>query len=614
MNKSIIRIAVAGIFALSSVGVRGAEPETCPAAWETPQQHDARMQWFRDAKFGMFIHWGLYSQLAGEWQDKTVGGGAEWIQNTLAIPSSQYSQLAKHWNPAKYDPRAWVHLMKSAGIKYIAVTTKHHDGFCLWPTKLNDDWNISITPNGKDLLNPLAEACAAEGVRFGIYHSIPDWHHPDWPARPAFNDYAKDRGAPDLERYKKEYLFPQLRELLTNYGKVSLLWLDDGGMARPPLWSHKDGQDLEEFIRSVDREVVLDDRSQAKPFISMFSHGGVVDSGPAAKYTNHSGDYITPEGAVPATGLPGIDWETCQTMQLPNNWGFNRLVGFRPFKDLLHQLIDVTSKGGNMLLNIGPTAEGEIPPQARFCLEKFGLWMKDNSESIHGTTATPFESLPFEGRCTQKPGKLFLHVFAWPQDGKLLVPVRNPLKRVYLLAGSKVPLECTRRKHGIEIALPPLAPDPVATVVVVEIEGKPEVLAPAKPVSQGKPVTVSAEWRGRPTLNKENITDGLANTFWAGPENSRTGWAQIDLGADTTVTGAMLSEGPGFTRCGKFDIQAQVGGEWKTVVSGTGIGLKKELVFPSVKARLFRVNVTADKPAGAPDGEPVIAEFQLTAE
>ena len=138
-----------------------------------------------------------------------------------------------------------------------------------------------------------------------------------------------------------------------------------------------------------------------------------------------AGDYISPEGEVPSTGLPGIDWETCQTMQLPNNWGYNRLVGYRPFNDLLRQLIDVTSKGGNLLLNIGPAADGEILPQARQCLEKFATWMKVNGEAIHGTTASPFESLPFEGRCTQKPGVLYLHLFTWPKDGKLLVP-RSP--------------------------------------------------------------------------------------------------------------------------------------------------------------------------------------------
>ena len=166
---------LAGILTMMGVHApSAAETPDAPVApyQETVPAHNARMQWFRDAKFGMFIHWGLYSQLAGEWQGQTVTGGAEWIQNYLKIPSSQYGTLVKTWNPTKYDARAWVRLMKAAGIKYVCITTKHHDGFCLWPTKMNDDWNITLTPGGKDLIKPLADACQAEGLQFCIYHSV----------------------------------------------------------------------------------------------------------------------------------------------------------------------------------------------------------------------------------------------------------------------------------------------------------------------------------------------------------------------------------------------------------------------------------------------------------
>ena len=324
-----------------------------------------------------------------------------------------------------------------------------------------------------------------------------------------------------------------------------------------------------------------------------------------------AGDYISPEGEVPATGLPGIDWETCQTMQLPNNWGYNRLVGFRPFQDLLRQLIDVASKGGNMLLNVGPTAEGEILPQARMCLEKFAVWMKTNGEAIHGTTASPFESLPFDGRCTQKPGKLYLHVFDWPKDGKLLVPVTNKVKRAWLLADSTALVSVTKGPRGLQLSLPATAPDPIASVVVVEIEGVPAVTQPAVPISLGKAVTVSAEWLGRPTLKKEHVNDGKIETIWAGPENSREGWAKIDLGKECEVNRVLLSEGMEYTRCAKFAVQAEIRGEWKTIASGQGIGLRKDLSIEPIKARAFRLTVTSNKPAGQPDGEPVIAEFQV---
>ena len=605
-NRQLLTWLIATLTLAGVNTIFAAEPvaDDSTAFHETPQEHDARMQWFRDAKFGMFIHWGLYSQLAGEWQGQTVTGGAEWIQNYLNIPSSQYSPLAKTWNPSKYNAREWVRLMKAAGIKYICITTKHHDGFCLWPTKMNDDWNIGITPGGKDLLKPLADACHAEGLQFCIYHSVMDWHHPDWPNRPAFNDYAK--GQPDKARFKN-YLYGELKELFANYGPIGMVWFD--GTWDRKVWTSDDGKALEDYTRSLQPSVILDNRSgyvppQRKLDIAVANSYGYV----------FAGDYISPEGEVPSTGLPGIDWETCQTMQLPNNWGYNRLVGFRPFKDLLQQLIDVTSKGGNMLLNIGPAADGQILPQARMCLEKFGAWMQVNGEAIHGTTASPFESLPFDGRCTQKPGVLYLHVFQWPKNGRLPVPLTNKVKRAYLLALPGNKLMVTTAAKGIEVTLPAVAPDPIASVVVVEIEGAPVVIPPVGPVSQDKPVTVSAEWPGRAELKKEHINDGKIDTIWAGPENSREGWAQIDLGEERSVTRVLLSEGPEYARCGKFAVQMQVGSEWKTIATGTGIGAHKELSFEPVKGRMFRLTVNVNKRAGEPDGEPVIAEFQLFGE
>ena len=602
-NRQLLTWLIATLTLAGVNTIFAAEPvaDDSTAFHETPQEHDARMQWFRDAKFGMFIHWGLYSQLAGEWQGQTVTGGAEWIQNYLNIPSSQYSPLAKTWNPSKYNAREWVRLMKAAGIKYICITTKHHDGFCLWPTKMNDDWNIGITPGGKDLLKPLADACHAEGLQFCIYHSVMDWHHPDWPNRPAFNDYAK--GQPDKARFKN-YLYGELKELFANYGPIGMVWFD--GTWDRKVWTSDDGKALEDYTRSLQPSVILDNRSgyvppQRKLDIAVANSYGYV----------FAGDYISPEGEVPSTGLPGIDWETCQTMQLPNNWGYNRLVGFRPFKDLLQQLIDVTSKGGNMLLNIGPAADGQILPQARMCLEKFGAWMQVNGEAIHGTTASPFELLPFDGRCTQKPGKLYLHVFKWPGDGRLVVPMTNKVKRAYLLSAPDQNLGVTTTARGTGIALPAVAPDVIASVVVVEMEGPVALIPAPKNLALGKTVTVSGEWPGRPHLKKEHINDGSTDTIWAGPENSRAGWAQIDLGAELEVNRAMVSEGLEYARCGKFTVQAQIGAEWKTVATGDGIGVRKDLSFAPVRARLFRLSVTADKPAGAPDGEPVLAEFQL---
>ena len=260
------------------------------------------MEWFREARFGMFIHWGLYSQPAGEWKNQTVSGGAEWIQKYLSIPTSEYAQLTTTWNPTRYDPREWVRQMKAAGIRYICITSKHHDGFCLWPTRLNTDWNVSVTPGGKDLLKPLAEACHEAGIRFCLYHSVLDWHHPDLPARPTFNVSASSRR--EHTRYKQDYLYPQLRELFTNYSPISMVWLDG---TWDSAWTSADGKELEQSIRSLQPDVVINNRSGYKPPQPDFDfeienpYGYIF-----------SGDYISPEGEVPPTGLPGIDWETCQ--------------------------------------------------------------------------------------------------------------------------------------------------------------------------------------------------------------------------------------------------------------------------------------------------------------
>jgi len=563
---------------------------------ETPQEHDARMQWFRDAKFGMFIHWGLYSQLAGEWQDQTIMGGAEWIQNYLKIPSSKYSRLVKTWNPSKYNAREWVRLMKAAGIKYICITTKHHDGFCLWPTKMNDDWNISLTPGGQDLLKPLADACHAEGLKFCIYHSVLDWHHPDWPGRPSFNDYAQ--GQPDKARFKN-YIYGELKELFANYGPIGMVWFD--GSWDRKVWTSEDGKALEDYTHSLQPGVIINNRSgyvrpQRKLDIAIANSYGYV----------FAGDYISPEGEVPSTGLPGIDWETCQTMQLPNNWGYNRLVGFRPFKDLIEQLIDVTSKGGNMLLNIGPGADGEILPQARQCLEKFGAWMQVNHEAIHGTTASPFAWLPFDGRCTQKPGKLFLHVFKCPVNRRLTVPMITKVKRAYLLAKPDQNLEVVATAKGAQVALPAEATNPIATVLVVEIEGPVVPLPAPENLALGKEVTVSGEWQGREKgLSKQHANDGDFDTIWAGAdEKSRDGWVQIDLGEEHEVESALLDDHT-YNRTRKFEVQAQVAGAWKTLVAGTTIGSQKREIFPAAKARVFRLVIK-----DATD-TPMVNEFQL---
>jgi alpha-L-fucosidase len=571
-----------------------------PAFQDSPALKAERMKWFDEARFGMFIHWGLYSQLGGEWKEKHVTGGAEWIQKYLEIPSSEYMPLAKSFVAPQFDADAWVKSIADAGVKYICVTTKHHDGFCLWPTKLNQDWNISVTPfgrDGRDPLKELSEACKRHGVTFCIYHSILDWRHPDWPARPPFNDYAKT--APDKERFRA-YLHGQLKELFTNYGPIGMIWLD--GSWDRQHWTSEDGKQLEDYIRSLQPSVIINNRSGHLP--------------PQPKFDFHienaysyvfAGDYISPEGEVPATGLPGIHWETCQTMQLPNNWGYSRIVGFRTYADLLRQFIDVASKGGNLLLNIGPTGEGAIPPQALGCLGKFGAWMKVNSQAIYGTTSSPFAQLPFDGRCTRKGQTLYIHIFKWPENGSITLPATNTVKRAYLLADPGKPLSFHATAHGIEITVPETAPDPVATVVAVEIEGEPKPLPAPRLISKGIRPEVSSFWPGREAeLDASFITDGAPNTMWAAEEQARSASVTIALEAEHPICGIVLSDAP-YGRTREFDVEAKTADGWRKIASGTTIGGGLRLPVENVRANALRLHIRK-----ATD-TPTLADFQILA-
>ena len=438
-------------------------------AKETDQEYEQRMQWFKEARFGLFIHWGAYSRLGGEWNGNVSYNG-EWVQNILNIPASEYQAYIKSFNPVKYNPKEWAHLFKEAGVKYICITSKHHDGFCLWDSKVNDDWDIAVTPWRKDLLNPLAEACKKEDIRYCVYYSVLDWHHPDWPGRPGYNDLASH--APDKERYINEYMYPQLKELFKAQN-IGMIWFD--GTWDEQNWSSEDGKRLEEYIRSLQPDVIINNRSGYLPpqpqfdFLSEIKHpyGFII-----------RGDYITPERDVPPMQMPGLAWETCQTMWDQNSWGYHRLAPFRSTKDLIHLLIRTAYKGGNLLLNVGPTAEGEIPVQAKELLLNIGKWLKVNGEAIYGTSASPFEKLPFAGYCTRKGNKLYFHLTEWPVK-QLDIPLMNHVNGAYLLASPGNRLTVKEATGLVSVMLPEKTTDPYASVLVVEIEGEPEVTVTA---------------------------------------------------------------------------------------------------------------------------------------
>ncbi len=433
---------------------------------ETTEQRDARLKWWNDARFGLFIHWGLYSQAAGYWNGKPSKGAGEWIMNDMQIPDSQYAKLVPQFDPEKFNAREWVRLAKNAGMKYIVITSKHHDGFGLFRSE-STDWCIKSTPFQRDPLRELADACHAEGVKLCFYHSIMDWHHPGYLPRKSWNDLANPN--PDFDRYVA-YMKGELKELLTRYGPIGILWFDGEWESS---WTPERGEDLYNYVRGLQPDIIVNNRVGK-------ARSGMVGMN---KDNARVGDYGTPEQQIPATGFgPGVYWESCMTMN--DTWGYKRDdQDWKSAQTLVRNLIDCASKGGNYLLNVGPTGEGLIPDASVERLKEIGEWMKINHAAIYGTSASPFAKLDW-GRCTKKTTSggvtLYLHVFDWPKDGKLVVPgLRNKVGRAYLIKsnflGAHKTLKTENGDAGVTVFVPPDAPDKISSTIVLKIKGELEI-------------------------------------------------------------------------------------------------------------------------------------------
>jgi alpha-L-fucosidase len=441
------------LFGVVVGAVRAEEGERAsmdPYINETAEQRDARMRWFREARFGMFIHWGVYTVKGGLYQGKEYPGSGEWIMHRAQIPCAEYREYAQEFNPIDYDPEGWVRLAKAAGMNYIVITAKHHDGFALFDTKVSDWDVVSATPYGKDLMAPLAAACQKHGLKLGFYYSQAQ----DWMQGGSAEDGSWDPAQHgDMGEYIRKMAVPQVKELLSNYGPVSVLWWDTPhGMTR-------------EYADP------LIDALKLQPGII---HNNRLGGG-------YEGDIKTPERHVPGTGLPG-DWEACLTMN--GMWGYKGYnQKWKSSKELIQTLVDIASKGGNLLLNVGPNERGQIPEESVVRLQDMGRWMAANGESIYGSGASPCRK-PIWGRITQKPATdkttLFLHVFDWSADGSLFLPINNPVKACRLLVDDTRAFETARTADGITLQLNGPAPDAICSVVVLDIDGAPRVTAADK--------------------------------------------------------------------------------------------------------------------------------------
>lgn len=416
---------------------------------EPGSAYEARMGSWEAERFGMFIHFGLYSIPAGAWDEKNIGGYAEWIQANADIPAKDYATLATQFNPAGFNAEAWVLAAKHAGMKYLVITTKHHDGFCLWPTKLNRDWNVATTPFKRDILGELSAACQKHGIRFGTYYSITDWHHPaqfisrDAAGHAPKGSYFQTRMHDGRKAEYVAYMKGQIAELIQRYD-TDILWFDGDWVG---WWTTDDGKDLYNYIRSIKPSIIINNRVSKRGSFKL--------------------DFGTPENETPGAAL-NHKWEACWTMN--NSWGFKSAdKSWKSPGDLIQKLIDINSKGGNLLLNVGPTEEGLIPQPSLDGLASMGEWLKVNGPAIYGSTHADLPR-PAWGRITRHGAQqLFLHVFNRPADGVITVDgIQSAEAKATLLADGRE-LSVEAGKNRLQLTLPADAVTPPATVIALTL-------------------------------------------------------------------------------------------------------------------------------------------------
>ncbi len=436
-----------------------------PPPLPAPASEEEKLAWFKDAKFGLFIHWGLYCIPAGEWNGQRVPGIGEWIMHNAPVPVTEYAQLAKQFNPVDFNAEQWVQMAQDAGMKYIVITSKHHDGFAMYHSSVSPYNIYDATPFHRDPIRELAEACAARGMKFGFYYSqSQDWHEPGGMGNT--NDFGpdtvKDTGGV-YDKYLKAKAEPQVAELLQNYGPVCLIWFDTA------------------------RDMAVNGRGQA--FIDLvhkYQPACLIDG-----RLGVAGDYVsTGDNAIPNGGISTNYWETPATVN--HTWGFRKDdVDWKAPGDITFKLVDIVSKGGNYLLNVGPTSLGVIPADCQSNLLAVGRWLKVNGEAVYGAGRSPFGEefgdystklkdrngrpvfLSYtDWRCTTRTGKLYFTVFNMPRDGFQLPEFKNEIKKVYYLSDPSRTAIPVTETNGIRIVLAPRnGPNAMANVLVVEIAG-----------------------------------------------------------------------------------------------------------------------------------------------
>lgn len=428
------------------------------------EAYQRKVEWFVNDRFGMFIHWGIYS----------IPSRGEWVRSFERIPAEEYEPFFEEFNPIDYDPKAWAKAAKEAGMKYAVLTAKHHDGFCLFDSKYTD-FKSTNTPAGRDLVREYLEAFRAEGLKVGLYYSLIDWHHPDYPhygdrQHPMRDNEAFKDHQYNFDNYLK-YMHAQIEELCTNYGKIDIFWFDFSyDNLRGEAWK---ATELVRMMRSHQPDVLIDNRLE----VSGEGFGSLVTDSPS----EYSGDFVSPEQIIPPYGIfdekgRPVVWEACITMN--NHWGHCETdKNYKSSEILIKKLVECVSKGGNLLVNVGPDARGAIPDESLEILSGVAKWMKKNSASIYGCGISGIDK-PEYGRITRKGKKLYYHVNE-PLVG--FVPLTgicaDEVKKIRLLAtGTELRIERNWVTNNysdivfVSFGESPNLPDPIDTVIEVELK------------------------------------------------------------------------------------------------------------------------------------------------
>ena len=423
-----------------------------------------RTKWFMDARFGMFIHWGLYS----------IPACGEWVMSQKEMTIEEYRKYFEQFDPVDYDPKTWVRLAKEAGMKYVVLTAKHHDGFCLFDSKLTD-YKATNTKAGLDLVREFVDACREEGLKVGLYFSIIDWHHPDFPKygdrqHPMRNNVAYKDEKIDFDRYL-DYMHGQVKELVTNYGKLDLLWFD---FSYDDMTGEKwKATDLIKMVRHYQPDVIIDNRLEG----AGDNHGSIATEHPLI----YSGDFASPEQIIPPKGVCDVNgepipWELCATMN--NHWGYcNFDHQYKTPEMLVRKLVECVSKGGNMILNVGPDAKGKFPKESSAILAEIGRWMDKNHDSIYGCSPALDIPKPDYGRITRNGNKYYVHIYENTLGPLPLIGFdKDKIVKVRALDdGHEIPLSNAWMHSDypdiafVDLGPDPVLPDPVDYVLEVEM-------------------------------------------------------------------------------------------------------------------------------------------------